>query len=63
MTDDATPPLDDPRLSKVLRWGLEAAQPLRAEERRAIWEHELESPLGFDLAALPPDAGRTPPVL
>ena len=55
MTEDATPPLDDTRLSKILQWGLEATQPLRPDELRAIWQHELESPLAFDLAGLPPD--------
>ena len=61
MAEDETTPLppltlNDARISEVLRLGLRATEPLRAQELKAIWEHELASPLAFDLASLPAPA-------
>jgi hypothetical protein len=57
MTDESKAREGSVPASEVLHFGLHAGRPWSVEESRAVLEHQLESPLAFDLGALPPGAG------
>jgi hypothetical protein len=45
------------RLERLMELGLAAGEPLRPAELRALWRHQLGSPLQFDLGNFDPNAG------
>lgn len=54
--DDLTATIGPGRISEILQLGLSVGEPYRPEELRAFLEHELASPLAFDLGSLAPEA-------
>ena len=59
MTDatDNPGPRKRRRLERLMELGLKAGEPLRPVELRALWRHQLSSPLQFDLSNLERGAG------
>jgi len=44
------------RLERLMELGLKAGEPLRPAELRALWRHQLGSPLQFDLGTIEPNS-------